>query len=89
MGDPLPQLKTDDISPTKVSESTKFFPGNYSLLNKHKYQLVIRFMGVSTRFFYKQPGCLALTRKIYPKVKQLAKQPLRVKFKNILQRVEK
>ena len=31
--------------------------------------------------FYKQPGCLALTRKICPKVKQLAKQPLRVKFK--------
>ena len=29
--------------------------------------------------FYKQPGCLALTRKICPKVKQLAKQPLRVK----------
>ena len=40
-------------------------------------------------FFYKQPGCLALTRKICPKVKQLAKQPLRVKFKKILQRVEK
>ena len=32
-------------------------------------------------FFYKQPGCLALTRKICPKVKQLAKQPLRVKLK--------
>ena len=29
--------------------------------------------------FYKQPGCLALTRKFCPKVKQLAKQPLRVK----------
>ena len=32
-------------------------------------------------FFYKQPGCLGLTRKICPKVKQLAKQPLRVKLK--------
>ena len=32
-------------------------------------------------FFYKQPGCLALTRKICPKIKQLAKQLLRVKFK--------
>ena len=32
-----------------------------------------------TFFFYKQPGCLALTRKFCPKVKQLAKQPLRVK----------
>ena len=30
-------------------------------------------------FFYKQPGCLALTRKFCPKVRQLAKQPLRVK----------
>ena len=30
-------------------------------------------------FFYKQPGCLALTRKFCPKIKQLAKQPLRVK----------
>ena len=36
----------------------------------------------STRcFFYKQPSCLGFTRKICPKVEQLAKQPLRVKFK--------
>ena len=34
---------------------------------------------LGTLFFYKQPGCLALTRKFCPKVKQLAKQPLRVK----------
>ena len=35
-----------------------------------------------TRFFlYKQPGCLGFTRKICPKVKQLAKQLLRVKSK--------
>ena len=33
----------------------------------------------NTLIFYKQPGCLALTRKFCPKVKQLAKQPLRVK----------
>ena len=43
-----------------------------------------------TRFFlYKQPGCLGLTRKICPKVKQLAKQLLRVKFKKHFQRTKK
>ena len=42
-------------------------------------------------FFYKQPSCLGFTRKICPKVKQLANQPLRVKLKkkNIIEKVKK
>ena len=41
--------------------------------------IILEYPSLYTRFFYKQPGCLALTRKFCPKVKQLAKQPLRVK----------